>query len=150
MTTNHIDECLATRDGHLFIESCDTVDLVQRFGSPIFVLSENQLRRNTRRFRKAFASAWPDGAVEVLPAIKANWILATRMILSAEGAGADVYSEGELRAALETGVDPDKISVNGTQAEVLRRAETLEDVFRRDVIPERLRAERLANRSDAA
>ena len=113
MTTNHIDECLTTRDGHLFIESCDTVDLVRRFGSPLFVISENQLRRNTRRFQKAFAAAWPDGAVDVLPAIKANYILATRMILSTEGAGADVYSAGELQAALETGVAPDKISVNG-------------------------------------
>lgn len=113
MTTTRIDECLATRDGHLFIEACDTVDLARWFGSPLFVISENQLRRNTRRFRQAFAAAWPDGTVEVLPAIKANWILATRMILSDEGAGADIYSEGELRAVLETGVDPEKISVNG-------------------------------------
>ena len=113
MTTTRIDECLTTRDGHLFIEDCDTVELVRQFGSPLFVISENQLRRNTRRFRQAFAEAWPDGAVDVLPAIKANWILATRAILSAEGAGADVYSEGELQAALESGVAPDKISVNG-------------------------------------
>ncbi len=113
MTITRIDESLATRDGHLFIEACDTVDLARRFGTPLFVISENQLRRNTRRFQEAFAAAWPDGAVDVLPAIKANWILATRMILSAAGAGADVYSEGELRAALEAGVAPAKISVNG-------------------------------------
>ncbi len=91
MTTTHIDECLATRNGRLFIEACDTVDLVRRFGSPLFVISENQLRRNTRRFKQAFNAAWPDGAVDVMPAIKANWILATRMVLSSEGAGADIY-----------------------------------------------------------
>jgi diaminopimelate decarboxylase len=113
MTITRIDECLSTRDGHLFIEACDTVDLARRFGTPLFVVSENQLRRNIRRFQSTFEAAWPDGAVDVLPAIKANWILATRMILSAEGAGADVYSEGELQAALKGGVTPDKISVNG-------------------------------------
>ncbi len=44
-----LDECLSTRAGHLFIEECDTVKLVQSFGSPLFVLSEDQIRRNIRR-----------------------------------------------------------------------------------------------------
>jgi diaminopimelate decarboxylase len=48
-----------------------------------------------------------------LPAIKANWILAIRKILSQEGAGADIYSPGELHAALESDVDREMISVNG-------------------------------------
>lgn len=108
-----IDDCLSTRKGHLFIEDCDTVDLVEKFGSPLFVISEGQLRRNVRRFHEAFALHWPGGKVEVLPAIKANWILATRKVLSEEGAGADIYSYGELHAALEAGVKPEIISVNG-------------------------------------
>ncbi len=33
---------------------------------------------------------------------------------------------------------PATILVNGKDAEIIRRAETIEDVFRRDVIPERL------------
>ncbi len=108
-----IDSCLSARDGHLFIEECDTVELVEKFGSPLFVFSENQLRQNLREFRDAFARYWPDGKLEVLPAIKANWIIAIRKILSQEGAGADIYSEGELHAALEADVDPEMISVNG-------------------------------------
>ncbi len=108
-----IDDCLSTRSGHLFIEDCDTVELVAKFGSPLFVISETQLRRNVRRFREAFTPHWPGGSVEVLPAIKANWILATRKILSEEGAGADIYSYGELHAALAAGVKPEMISVNG-------------------------------------
>lgn len=114
MTTDtKIDNCLSTRNSHLFVEDCDTVDLVKQFGSPLFVISENQLRQNVRSFREAFAPHWPGGVVEVLPAIKANWILATRKILSEEGAGADIYSYGELHAALEANVDPEIISVNG-------------------------------------
>ncbi len=108
-----IDSCLSTRDGHLYIEECDTVELVDKFGSPLFVFSEKQLRQNVREFREAFSRYWPDGKVEVLPAIKANWILAIRKILSQEGAGADIYSPGELHAALESDVDREMISVNG-------------------------------------
>jgi len=108
-----IDECLSERDGHLYIDECDTVDLVERYGSPIFVISEEQLRRNVTRYREAFAGWWTEGPVNVLPAIKANWTYATRRILSQEGAGADIYSEGELMAALKTGVKRELISVNG-------------------------------------
>ncbi|HSW36732.1 MAG TPA: hypothetical protein VLH18_09055, partial [Candidatus Limnocylindrales bacterium] len=108
-----IDSCLSTKNGHLFIEDCDTVELVNKFGSPLFVFSERQLRQNLREFRDAFAQHWPDGKLEVLPAIKANWNIAIRKILSQEGAGADIYSPGELYAALEADVDPAMISVNG-------------------------------------
>lgn len=108
-----IDEVLSTRHGHLFIEECDSVALVEQFGSPLFVISEAQLRSNVRRFKKAFSAHWPDGPVDVLPALKANWTLATRRVLSEEGAGADTYSFGELHAALTAGVNPEIISANG-------------------------------------
>ena len=45
--------------------------------------------------------------------MKANCTLASRQILSDEGAGADVYSEGELLGALKCGTQPELISVNG-------------------------------------
>lgn len=108
-----IDDCLSTRDGRLFVEECDSVDLANRFGSPLFVMSEDQLRRNVRRFRSAFQNGWPDGPVEVLPAAKANWISAVHRILADEGCGCDIYSPGELTVALEAGIDPALISVNG-------------------------------------
>jgi diaminopimelate decarboxylase len=108
-----IDDCLSTRDGHLFFEECDTVELVRQFGSPLFVLSEDQVRRNVRRFQRAFQDGWPDGPVKVLPAAKANWIPAVQRILASEGCGCDIYSPGELTIALAAGFDPQFISVNG-------------------------------------
>ena len=53
-TITRIDDCLSIRDGRLCIEACDTVELIRRFGSPLFVFSEDQIRRNARRFQKAF------------------------------------------------------------------------------------------------
>ncbi len=108
-----IDDCLSTRDGRLFVEQCDTLDLVRRFGSPLFVVSEDQLRRNVHRFREAFQRGWTEGPVAVLPAAKASWSRAVQRILVEEGCGSDVYSPGELSAALEAGCDPALVSVNG-------------------------------------
>ena len=108
-----IDDCLTVRDGRLFIEDCDTVELAEDFGSPLFVVSESQLRANLRRFQAAFSRHWRDGPVDVLPAFKANPSLAPRHILTQEGAGADVYSQGELEGVLGAGTNPELVSVNG-------------------------------------
>jgi len=137
-------DCLSVRDDRLFVEDCDAAGLVERFGSPIFVTSETQLRANVRRFRQAFEGAWPDGPVDVLPAFKANTTLATRHILSDEGAGADVYSPQELTGVLGTGVDPERVSVNGggKSREHLRDCVgagvriTVEDVHEIDLVQE--------------
>jgi diaminopimelate decarboxylase len=110
---SRIDECLSTRDGHLYIEECNSIELVKQFGTPVFVLSENQLRRNVRRFQKAFQEGWSDGPLKVLPAVKANWIYAVQCILADEDCGCDIYSPGELTVALKAGFDPQDISVNG-------------------------------------
>src|SRR5512142_2806982 len=115
MTGNarYLDECLSTRAGHLYVEECDCLELMREFGSPLFVFSEDQLRRNVRRFSQAFQAGWPDGRVVVMPAAKANWLSAIQCILADEGCGCDTYSAGELSAALAAGCDPRFISVNG-------------------------------------
>ena len=110
---SRIDDCLSVRGDHLWIEGCDAVELAARFGTPIYVVSENQLRRNVRRLARAFSGQWP-GPVRVLPSIKANHVLALRRILSTEGLGCDTFGPSELWAALACGVAPALISVNGT------------------------------------
>jgi diaminopimelate decarboxylase len=111
-TVQRLDECLSLRDGELFVEECRARELARRFGTPLYVVSEDQLRRNTRRFASAFASRWP-GELLLLPSIKANSSLALRRILTDEGAGCDVFGPGELEAALRTGTEPERISLNG-------------------------------------
>ena len=119
-----IDECLSIRDGHLWVEGCDAVELAQRFGTPIHVISEDHLRRNVRRTAAAFRNAWPEGDVLLLPSIKANFTLALRVVLTDEGTGCDTFGPGELDAALRTGVPPQTISVNGSvkPADLIARA----------------------------
>jgi diaminopimelate decarboxylase len=109
-----IDDCLSVRAGRLFVDGCDTVELARAFGTPIYVVSERQLRRNARRIRDAFAERWREGDVRILPSIKANFSLALRRILTQEGLGCDTFGPGELEAAIRTGVEPSLVSVNGT------------------------------------
>jgi len=108
----HLDEALSIRDGALYIEECPAEELAERFGTPLYVVSEDQLRRNVRRFEHAFGRRWP-GSFLLLPSIKANSSLALRRILTLEGAGCDTFGASELEAALRTGTDPDRISLNG-------------------------------------
>ena len=113
-SVDRIDDCLSIRAAHLYVEDCDAVELARRFGTPLNVVSEHQLRANARRFRTAFSAGWPDGTVNILPSIKANYSLALRRILTQEGLGCDTFGASELYAALQGGVRPELISVNGS------------------------------------
>ena len=113
MGRTDLDESLSIREGRLFIEECDAAELTLRHGSPLYVVSEDQLRRNVRRITGAFASRWPEGRVNVLPSIKASFTMALRHILTDEGTGCDAFGGGEMDAALRSGVPPWLISLNG-------------------------------------
>jgi diaminopimelate decarboxylase len=126
MTQTQIDDCLTNREGVLFIEGLSSADLVERFGSPLFVFSENQIRRNVRRFQNAFEAGWTAGPVKVMPAVKANWNFAIQRILAEEGCGADIYSAGELDVALRAGFEPRFISANGVPKDKEHIRRTLE------------------------
>ena len=109
-----IDEVLSQAEGHLWIEGCDTVAIAAEYGTPLYVLSESQLRANSRRLRALFERHWAVGPVELLPSLKANYTIAVRQILNDEGLGCDVFGHGELQAALWAGVPGGSISVNGS------------------------------------
>jgi len=121
-TTVGLDDCLSIRAGRLWMEECDTVDLARRFGTPLYAVSEDQLRRNARRIAGAFAAGWPSGETALLPSLKANLGLALRAVLNSEGLGCDTFGPGELHAALTAGTIPELISVNGSvkDAELIR------------------------------
>jgi len=111
-------ESLSIRDGRLLVEGIEASSLARRFGTPLYIESEAQLRSNARRFTEALRAAWPVGPIHVLPSLKANFSLATRCILSEEGMGCDTFGAGEFSIALRCGVPPELISVNGSIKDV--------------------------------
>ncbi|NLX48770.1 MAG: diaminopimelate decarboxylase [Methanospirillum sp.] len=103
---------LSVRDSHLFIGEHDTVALAEEFGTPLFVTDEERVRARFREYREALEGHYD--RVRVLYAAKANGNLALLRVLASEGAGADVFSPGELELALRAGMDPDRLLFNGS------------------------------------
>ena len=97
---------------HLWVDGCDTVELAERYGTPLYVTSENQFRHNYRGFYEAFAKRYPQ--VQVLFANKCNNSLAVRHIMNQEGAGGDAFGVNEMYFALLTGMDGRKLVLNGS------------------------------------
>jgi diaminopimelate decarboxylase len=97
--------------GRLEIGGCDTVELARQFGTPAFVVAEDDLRARARSFLDAVASRHSD--YDVLFASKAFPCTAVYRVLAQEGLGCDVASGGELFLALRGGFDPARIYLHG-------------------------------------
>jgi diaminopimelate decarboxylase len=95
----------------LMVEDVPAVDLVERFGTPLFAVSENSIRERYRRTLAAVRAVYDP--VEVDYALKANPILAVRRVLATEGAGGDAFGTGEVETSLRAGVPGEKLVMNG-------------------------------------
>ncbi len=100
------------QDDHLEIGGCDVKALVEKFGSPLYILDEQTLRTTCRQYRDSFQQYYP-GESQVLYASKAWSCLAVCAIAHSEGLGIDVVSGGELYTALQAGVKPEVIYFHG-------------------------------------
>ena len=96
----------------LEIGGCNVKNLVQQFGSPLYVLDEETLRIACHQYRNSFKRYYK-GESQVLYASKAWSCLAVCAITNSEGLGIDVVSGGELHTALTAGVSPSKIYLHG-------------------------------------
>lgn len=103
-------------NGNLWVDGCDVKDLAERFGTPLFIMSENQLRYTYREFRDAFRRHYPN--VEILFANKSNNGLAIRHIMNQEGAGGDCFGVNEMYLSLLAGTNPRTLVHNGSNKEL--------------------------------
>ena len=97
--------------GVLEIGGCSALDLAREFGTPAYVVAEDDLRARARSFREAFAAHSPHTKVSF--ASKAFPCTAILRILAGEGLGVDVASGGELALALRAGFEPAQVIVHG-------------------------------------
>lgn len=97
--------------GHLTIGGCDAVELVEQYGTPLYVLDETTLRSKCRQFASAFASRYPNA--QAVYASKAYINPALARIFAEEGLGLDVVSGGELAVAVAGDVPLDKVYFHG-------------------------------------
>jgi diaminopimelate decarboxylase len=98
-------------DGELVVGGCRLADLAARWGTPLFVLAEDAVRAQVRRYRQALDAQWPDS--RMVWASKAFPCTAVYRLMASEGIGVDVAGAGELAMALAGGVDPALIVMHG-------------------------------------
>lgn len=116
----------------LYCEDILLATLAKEFGTPLYVYSQTQLLENFRAFKSAISQM--DAKNYVSYAVKANSNIEILKLLATEGAGASVVSGGELRVALLSGFDPNKITFDGpgkTDAEIIYALKS--DIFAIDV-----------------
>ncbi len=105
--TAHIND-----QDHLELGGCDVVELVERFGSPLYILDEVTLRTACQQYRDSLQVHYPGPSLTIY-ASKAWSCLAICALVNHEGLGIDVVSAGELYTALEAGVSPQVIYFHG-------------------------------------
>jgi diaminopimelate decarboxylase len=95
--------------GVLTIGGLDVRDLAAEFGTPAFLLDEDDFRGRCRDFRQAFGEE-----AGVFYAAKAFCSRAVLRWVAEEGLGVDVCTGGELAVAVAAGVDPAMITLHGS------------------------------------
>jgi len=98
-------------DGRLRIGGCDAAELAREFGTPAYVVAEEDLRCRAREWRDALAAHHPRG--RVVFASKAFPCTAALRLFRNEGLAVDVASAGELDVARRAGYAGDGIIVHG-------------------------------------
>ena len=93
----------------LTIERVSIKNIAQRYGTPAYCYSFNQLKKNINDFKKNFKSFSP----LICFAVKSNTNINLIREIKKFGLGADVVSVGELMMAIKAGIDPKKIVFSG-------------------------------------
>ncbi|RLD35489.1 MAG: diaminopimelate decarboxylase [Bacteroidetes bacterium] len=93
------------------IDDVAVKDLMDKYGSPLFVISEKTIRTNIRKARKAFETRYPK--VQFAWSYKTNYLDAVCRTFHQEGSWAEVVSGFEFDKALNNKVDGSKIIFNG-------------------------------------
>lgn len=105
----------------LTFEEVPLAAIAREAGTPVWVYSAGTLRRRYRALREALSGL--DASIHY--ATKANDSLAVLRVLAREGAGADIVSIGEFRAALAAGFPASRIVFSGVGKQPAEIAEAL-------------------------
>lgn len=108
-----VSDCLGLNPlGHLTIGGRDTVELAQIYGTPLYVMDENEIRRACEGYRESVRRYFGEAGL-VTYASKAFCCKAMCRIVEEEGLGLDVVSIGELYTAKSAGFPAEKIYFHG-------------------------------------
>jgi diaminopimelate decarboxylase len=98
--------------GRLEVGGCDTIELAAEFGTPAYIVAEDDLRARARAFLAAGREAGHND-FHVVFASKAFPCSAVLELFASEGLWCDAASGGELHLALSAGFPPERIVLHG-------------------------------------
>lgn len=98
------------KDNVLYIGGVSTLDLINKYGTPLYVMDEEQIRANCRRFLRGIRNL---GDNRVAYAGKAFLTKAIAQIIKEEGLYLDAVSGGEVYTALISGFPMEKVYFHG-------------------------------------
>ncbi|MDD3568008.1 MAG: alanine racemase [Bacteroidales bacterium] len=93
------------------VEGIPVKELIDRFGSPVYTISETTIRRTYKDAYRAFSSRYPK--VQFAWSYKTNYLNAVCQVFHSEGSWAEVVSGFEYDKAIANGVPGEKIIFNG-------------------------------------
>jgi len=93
------------------IEGISVKSLINQYGSPLFVISERQIRRSYQNASRIFKTRYPK--IQFAWPYKTNYLTAVCQTFHQEGAWAEVVSGFEYEMAIKNGVSGEKIIFNG-------------------------------------
>ena len=132
------------RGGVLYCEDVAIPDLVEKFGTPVYVYSTATLTRHYNVLAEAFSGR----PCLIAYAMKANSNQAVLATLAALGSGADVVSGGEMKRAIAAGIPASKIVFSGvakSHADILDALKAGIHQFNVESLPELHRLSKIAS-----
>lgn len=96
------DNISVNEKGHLTFAGYDTVELAEKYGTPLYLMDEDKTREHVRAYKTAMAKYFPQGSMPEF-ASKAFSCKQIYRIMAEEGIDIDVVSPGEIYTAASAG-----------------------------------------------
>ena len=96
------DNISVNEKGHLTFAGYDTVELAEKYGTPLYLMDEDKIREHVRAYKTAMAKYFPQGSMPEF-ASKAFSCKQIYRIMAEEGIDIDVVSPGEIYTAASAG-----------------------------------------------
>lgn len=96
------DNISVNEKGHLTFAGYDTVELAEKYGTPLYLMDEDKIREHIRAYKTAMADCFPEGSMPEF-ASKAFSCKQIYRIMAEEGIDIDVVSPGEIYTAASAG-----------------------------------------------
>ena len=99
-------------EGHFTLGGADTVSLAQKYGTPLYLINENDIVSTCRTYRDAVKKYFSEKSA-IYYASKALSCKEIYRIIEKEDINTDVVSLGELYTAIKAGYTPSRICLHG-------------------------------------